>query len=314
MSILLFITFYVIPVQLTRNPWCGHISIKKREIICQDFSEQSLEEIPLNIQDNVTDINLKGNFIKIVKSGAFKGLQYLQQIDLERNDISEIQEGAFEGIQSKIEHLTLMNNKLKKLEAKMWRGLKKIDYLDLTSNKLTHISYNCFGPDLDVNELTLSYNKIISIAPDTFKSMRLSFLSLYMNQLEWVPCFQNIQDDHQMTGKPDSKRKVLEMSILGSNPLRCQPCYCWAILGSNPLRCQPCYCWAILGSNPLRCQPCYCWAPVNDTFDCGSPWGPLPADSNRKLKPMCRDLSSVMNNRLGFFHGYRPMSRWFSIC
>ena len=83
----MFIVLFCTPVQLTRNPWCNHIAIKKREIICQDFSEQSLNEIPLIIQDNVTDINLRGNFIQIVKSGAFKDLKYLQQIDLGRNHI-----------------------------------------------------------------------------------------------------------------------------------------------------------------------------------------------------------------------------------
>ncbi len=258
LSILVLVIFSTSPVELG----CPRLIGPKAAIVrvCQDLSERGLDKIPGDIQSNVTHLNLIENSIKNLTSGAFKGLDYLVQLDLRDNSISEIQEGAFEGIPSKIESLVLKENKLKKLEARMWTGLKEIVYLDIAKNELTTISHNCFGRDLRVINLYLGYNKIHYFDADTLKPMLngLEFLSLYRNQLDWVPCLQH-DNDNQIAEEPGSqKRKVLEMEF-----------------------------WR----NPLRCQPCFCWAPVHETFDCASPWG--QSESNKKPDHVCRDIASV---------------------
>ncbi len=262
LSILVLVLYFTPPVDLG----CAYSLETKSVRVCQDLSRRSLEKIPGEIQRNVTHLNLIRNSIKILPHGAFKGLDYLLQIDLRCNSISEIQEGAFEGMPSEIETLVLKNNKLKKLEAKMWRGLKEIGYLDIGENELTSISHDCFGRNLRVIKLVLSYNKINSFDLDTLKPMLngLEFLSFYRNQLDWVPCLQH-DNDNQIAGKPDQKRKVLAMDF---------------------------------GQNPLRCQPCSCWAPVHETFDCKSPWG--QSESKKNHEHVCRDYPSVLDT----IHGH----------
>ncbi len=249
---------------------CAHIPRTKREVVCQDLSNQDLGEIPSNIKRDTTNINLSENVIKILKTRAFKGLKKLLQIDLEENSISEIQEGAFEGIPSRMESLLLRSNNLKKLEAKMWRGLKEIVYLAIQYNELTTISFDCFGPDLRVRELILSNNKIKHIDAYSFKSMinGLEYLSLRENQLEWIPCFQHIQNSHHVDGKPSKNKTVLMLSII---------------------------------ANPFRCQPCSCWAPVDEPFHCGLPWDPLSAEANKTLGQVCRSLHSMLESSHGHF-------------
>ncbi len=264
-SILVFFLFATKPVKHS-NRNCAHTPRTKREVVCQDLSAKGLNEIPSNIKQDTTNINLAGNDIKSVKTVAFKGLGNLLQIDLRDNYISEIQEGAFEGISSKIESIRLLNNKLKKLEAKIWRGLKEIMYLDIMNNELTTISHDCFGPDLSLTSLVLAGNKIIHIDPNTFKSMPngLDYLSLHGNKLEWIPCFQNIQDGHTVAGKADKNKRVLTLDI---------------------------------SANPFRCQPCYCWAPVDEPFHCGLPWDLLSVESKKTLGHDCRSLSSMLESR-----------------
>ncbi len=267
LSILVLVIFYTSPVELG----CPRLMGPKAAIVrvCQDFSGRGLDKIPGEIQSNVTHLSLIENSIKILTPGAFKGLDYLVQLDLRDNSISEIQEGAFEGLPSKIESLVLNKNKLKKLEANMWTGLKEIGYLDIAKNELTTISHNCFGRDLRVTNLYLSYNKINHFDLDTLKPMLngLEFLSFYRNQLDWVPCLQH-DNDNQIAGKLGQKRKVLEMEFR---------------------------------QNPLRCQPCSCWAAVreyrDDIFDCRSPWG--RSQSNKNHEHVCRDYPSVRDTIRG---------------
>ncbi len=164
-----------------------------------------------------------------------------------------------------MESLHLRRNSLKKLEAKIWRGLEEIAYLAIQSNELTTISYDCFGPDLRVRKLILSSNKIKHIDANSFKSMinGLEYLSLHKNKLEWIPCFQHIQNSHHMDGYPDKNKTVLTLSIK---------------------------------ANPFRCQPCSCWAPVYEPFHCGLPWDPLSAEANKTLVQVCRSLSSMLES------------------
>ncbi len=255
LSILVLVLYSTTPVDLG----CVNFG-NSRFIVCQDLSSRGLEKIPGNIQRNVTNLNLDRNSIKILTSGALKGLERLLQIHLGYNSISEIQEGAFEGIPSKITSLLLKKNKLTKLEAKMWTGLKEIVYLDIQKNELTTISHNCFGQDLRVIKLNLDQNKILHFDTDTLKPMLngLEFLSLHGNQLDWVPCLRH-DNDSKIAGKPGQKRKVLKM---------------------------------LFTANPLRCQPCSCWAPVHHRFDCESPWG--RSESNDKPDHVCRDFPSVL--------------------
>ncbi len=268
-SITIFILFATKPVKQA-NFNCAHLPRTKRKVVCQDVSNQDLGEIPSNIKRDTTNINLSENFIKILKTGAFKGLGNLLQIDLEENSISEIQEGAFEGIPSRMESLLLRSNNLKKLEAKMWRGLKEIAYLAIQYNELTTITYDCFGPNLRVRELILSNNKIKHIDSNSFKSMNngLEYLSLHDNKLEWIPCFQHIQNSHHVDGKPSKNKTVLTMSII---------------------------------ANPFRCQPCSCWAPVDEPFHCGSPWDLLSVESKETLGHDCRSLYSMLESSHGHF-------------
>ncbi len=114
-SIIVFVLFATKPVKHTsRN--CAHVPRTKREVVCQDLSAKGLEEIPSNIKRDVTNINLRENDIKILKTGAFKGLRNLLQIDLEVNSISQIQEGAFEGMPSRMESDIVHDFKRKNLD------------------------------------------------------------------------------------------------------------------------------------------------------------------------------------------------------
>ncbi len=186
---------------------------------CYDLSARYLKEVPDNTPADAKHLLLSNNLITTLRAKTFESFGRLVEIDLSSNAMVEIEEGAFIGLPKKIWTLFLYKNKLRRLQAKMWKGLKEIRTLYLMSNELTSLSQDSFGSDLDITYvLSLSRNKIKYVDPNLFQYMPTGPLSVFLNdnELEWIPCFR----DKQLVGN--------RLGVyVEHNPLRCQPHSCW---------------------------------------------------------------------------------------
>ena len=136
---------------------------KDSEYTCVD---QNLDEVPKDLQPGVKKVKLSGNKIKLLRNSAFKNVEYGGPWDtgifLSSNRIEKIEEGAFGGMNtSRLWMLTLSQNRLRSINAGMWRGLTYVQHMDLDGNLLTYISHDSFGPNFDTFDLDLGNNRLI---------------------------------------------------------------------------------------------------------------------------------------------------------
>ena len=75
-------------------------------------SRQRLTDVPDDIPDDTTRVQLSFNHIQIVKCRAFSHLSLCLELDLRENIIHEIEPEAFDGLKS-LKILDLSNNRLK---------------------------------------------------------------------------------------------------------------------------------------------------------------------------------------------------------
>ena len=91
---------------------------------CHEYKKigKGLTDIPTDITEDVTEINLSSNRITLLKYNIFHKLSLCTEINLSNNDISEIEPGAFFGLTS-LTWLSLGQNQLDQLSVNMFSGL-----------------------------------------------------------------------------------------------------------------------------------------------------------------------------------------------
>ena len=249
------------------------IPILIRTIFCTHFDRKlsQLTEIPLNIPNDTTRVNLFDNDISTIKKNSFLYLDLCTDIDLSKNNISQIQTGGFQGLSSLL-RLHLEYNSLKVLNNGIWKGLQSLRILYLNKNKISAIQDGTFHDITKLENLWLDSNNLVALRMDMFLGLTsLQELHLDHNKLSQIQqhTFLHVPNLWALTLANNtiglieanafsnlSKLKLLYMDQNNLTTLQ------WTIFdvkghtGSDPL---PLAIELTLNDNPFQCDHSLCW-------------------------------------------------------
>nr|CAB3266365.1 slit homolog 2 protein [Phallusia mammillata] len=160
-------------MQLTLNT-CEAVSCPEN-CICGagvvDCRNRQLEVLPALFPQNVTELRLEQNFIRIIPTMAFWHHKELRRIDLSNNIIDEIQADAFRGLHQ-LTSLVLYGNELTTLPPNVFQDLTQLQMLLLNANKIKCLRHDAFNGLVALNLLSLYDNRIQHLVKGTFKSLQ----------------------------------------------------------------------------------------------------------------------------------------------
>ncbi len=99
-------------------------------------------------------------------------------------------------------HLNLNNNQIKSLEKNL-TYLTKLQYLSVSNNRLDHLSNDEFSTLTKIEDLDLSSNQIQTIGSRTFSTM-FNLKHLYLHNNPWIPKFYNGNGEFQSNTRLNS--------------------------------------------------------------------------------------------------------------
>ncbi|XP_063794969.1 podocan [Pseudophryne corroboree] len=153
-----------------------------------DLSSNNFTHIPSGLPRNIVILHLEKNSIHSISEDVLTQIKNLEYLLLHNNKLRAwgIHPSAFLGLK-KLHTVHMYNNLLEKVPSGLPRRVKT---LMLLHNQITSISKNDFATTYFLEDLNLSYNKIISSAVhrDAFRKLRLlKTLELSGNNLKSVP-------------------------------------------------------------------------------------------------------------------------------
>ncbi|KAM9324699.1 podocan [Gastrophryne carolinensis] len=153
-----------------------------------DLSSNNLTHIPSGLPRNIVILHLEKNSIRTISKDVLVQIRNLEYILLQNNKLRAqgIHPGAFLGLK-KLHTVHMYNNWLEKVPTGLPRRVKT---LMLLRNLITGISKDDFAYTYYLEDLNLSYNKIMSgsIHKEAFRKLRLlKTLEMSGNKLRSVP-------------------------------------------------------------------------------------------------------------------------------
>ncbi|XP_063849319.1 follicle-stimulating hormone receptor-like isoform X2 [Scylla paramamosain] len=160
---------------------------------------------------NLQELNLARNKIKLISSGDFRNLSHLLSLSLHQNQIEEIEEGAFESLQS-LQVLDLTENSLEEVPGAVLSCVR-LTRLLLGHNRLTHLGETSFSGLRDLQQVTLQGNPITTVHPAAFTNLP-SLTKLILKEIRGLSHFPHVNgsksleliriDRASLTALPDS--------------------------------------------------------------------------------------------------------------
>ena len=280
------------------------VFIFARTIFCTYYDHKSsqLTEVPTDIPNGTTEVNLFDNEIFRIKTNSFLYLAICTDMDLSKNIISEIESDAFQGLSSLTE-LHLEYNRIKTLANDIWKGLPTLKELWLNRNNISVIKDNTFK-DLDkLENLWLDWNNLSVIRMDMFKGLSsLQELSLDHNQISQIKpyTFQHLPNLWALT-LADNRIHLIETKAL-ANLLKLKLLYVdknklttleWTIFDVNDYddsNSHPFKLEVTLNDNPFQCNQNLCWLKQAEQ-DQWLTWG---RESSITHSPLCTDFPNTL--------------------
>ncbi|XP_018407966.1 PREDICTED: podocan [Nanorana parkeri] len=153
-----------------------------------DLSSNSLTHIPSGLPRNIVLLHLEKNNIRSIAEDVLTQIKNLEYLLLHNNRLRArgIHPSAFLGLK-KLHTLHMYNNLLEKVPAGLPRRVKT---LMLLHNQITGLSKDDFNSTYIIEDLNLSYNKIMSssVHKDAFRKLRLlKTLDMSGNKLKSLP-------------------------------------------------------------------------------------------------------------------------------
>ena len=112
------------------------------------------------------------NKIKILKDGAFRGLQRLSELRLEQNEIELVEAYALGSDMPMLSTLELSANKIRRLRKSFFGNAKALTTLNLNANEIEIVEANSFENMPLLAELDLSTNRIQTIVGRVFTNLK----------------------------------------------------------------------------------------------------------------------------------------------
>ncbi len=147
------------------------------------LSDNFLRIVPQDLflrNELLTSVSLDGNMLSKIVPGTFDACGGLRELRLQNNEITSIQDGVLDPLDS-VEELHLENNKLSTIKG--LKTLKKIRHVTLSRNSFEILTSELL-PGTELSSLSLGHNSITSIQDGAFANQTtLTILFLGNNGL-----------------------------------------------------------------------------------------------------------------------------------
>eukprot|EP00079_Xenopus_tropicalis_P034919 XP_017948690.1 PREDICTED: podocan [Xenopus tropicalis] len=179
---------YLLNNRLSNEGMDNETFTKLNKLEYLDLSSNNLTKIPSGLPRNIVILHLEKNSIRFISDNVLTQIRNLEYLLLHNNKLRAhgIHPGAFVGLK-KLHTVHVYNNLLEKVPPGLPRRVKT---LMLLHNQISSISKNDFATTYLLEDLNLSYNKIMSgnVHKEAFRKLRLlKTLELSGNNLKSVP-------------------------------------------------------------------------------------------------------------------------------
>lgn len=137
--------------------------------------------------EQLRELNLQGNDLKLLQHGSFSGLKNLDVLDLSRNAITTIELHAFGGL-NHLSVLRLGYNQLFELKRPWLLSMTSLNELYVPGNHIARIEENTFDKLTSLLHLDISNNALRKIAENGFNGLGLvKVLNMSDNDIVFIP-------------------------------------------------------------------------------------------------------------------------------
>uniref|UniRef100_A0A3B4F868 Chondroadherin-like protein n=1 Tax=Pundamilia nyererei TaxID=303518 RepID=A0A3B4F868_9CICH len=147
---------------------------------------KNLTQVPPAVDEITVKLDLRGNDIQELPTGAFMHIPYLTHLSLQRCNIHKVKEGAFRGL-GRLVFLNLANNNIDILYQESFDGLSSLKQLIIDRNRVAEIQPGAFSQLGFLNLLSLSHNQLVYIPNMAFQGLQnIKWLRLSYNFLNYL--------------------------------------------------------------------------------------------------------------------------------
>lgn len=151
-----------------------------------DCASRQFDNIPSNIPEWATHLNLQNNSIKKLSDVNLKHLSELTELILNKNNIGFIPKDALQ-YQSQLKILELNRNKVRTIDALTFKSLSHLSSLKLKRNEISEVSDGAFYGLKKINKLILDYNHLKVISKGWLYGLEtLKELSINHNDIDQI--------------------------------------------------------------------------------------------------------------------------------
>ncbi|XP_014862902.1 PREDICTED: chondroadherin-like protein isoform X3 [Poecilia mexicana] len=183
-ALLLSLLLLCIPASLTakcpQQCICDQIQLR---VACVN---KNLTQVPSTVDEITVKLDLRGNDIQELPSGAFKHTPYLTHLSLPRCNIRRVKEGAFRGL-GRLVFLNLANNNIEILYQESFDGLSSLKQLFIDRNRVEEIQPGAFSQLGFLNLLSITHNQLVYMPNLAFQGLQnIKWLRLSHNSLNYL--------------------------------------------------------------------------------------------------------------------------------
>uniref|UniRef100_A0A3Q1J366 Chondroadherin-like protein n=1 Tax=Anabas testudineus TaxID=64144 RepID=A0A3Q1J366_ANATE len=147
---------------------------------------KNLTDVPPTVDEITVKLDLRGNDIQELPTGAFRHTPYLTHLSLQRCNIRRVKEGAFRGL-GRLVFLNLANNNIEILYQESFDGLSSLKQLMIDHNRVEEIQPGAFSQLGFLNLLSLTHNQLVYIPNLAFQGLQnIKLLRLSHNSLNYL--------------------------------------------------------------------------------------------------------------------------------
>ncbi|XP_068161649.1 chondroadherin-like b [Antennarius striatus] len=170
----------------------AHTAKCPQQCICDQIQltvtcvNKNLTQVPPIVDEITVKLDLRGNNIQELPTGAFRHTPYLTHLSLQRCNIHRIKEGAFRGL-GRLVFLNLAYNNIEILFQESLDGLSSLKQLLIDRNRVEEIQPGAFSQLGFLNLLSLTHNQLVYIPNMAFQGLQnIKWLRLSHNSLNYL--------------------------------------------------------------------------------------------------------------------------------